>query len=77
LPILAALPNGDALDMINDNGYGKGVYFKDKYALRDAIELFLDRDFLINRYKNIIKDKKRWSMREKILEVDLLLRNLK
>ncbi len=57
LPILGALPAGDARDIINQNGFGIAVDFEDTKALINAYEKMKDRQFL-DKIKKNIKDKK-------------------
>jgi len=76
LPILGALPKGDASELINDRGYGKSVYFDDVHALSLAIEKFLEEDFLESCQNKILQEREEWSMKHRLLEVDLLLKGL-
>jgi glycosyltransferase involved in cell wall biosynthesis len=76
LPILGALPHGDGMDIINNLGYGKAVYFSDVTALSNALESFLDPQFLATTQKRIEQERDKWCMDERIKEVDMLLRRL-
>ena len=76
LPMIGALPNGDGKDIINNIGYGKACKYDDVEGLSKAIENFLDKEYLKSIKFNIIKDKDSWSMRNRIEEVDRLLREL-
>ena len=74
LPMIGALPDGDGKEIINQNGYGISCMYDDIDGLTDAIEKFRDEEFL-NQCKNkILADREIWSMKERIKEVDELLR---
>jgi glycosyltransferase involved in cell wall biosynthesis len=76
LPILGALPEGDGKDIINDYGYGIACHYNDYQGLTDAIKQFLDRDFFDTIKSNILKDRDKWFMKNKMKKVDTLLKNL-
>lgn len=59
IPILAALPDGAAKDIINDNGYGIAVDY-DVAQLNSAIEEMKTKDLNIYR-QNILRDREKWS----------------
>lgn len=76
LPIIAALPYGDAYDIINNEGYGISVNYNNISGLAKAIEILQD-DKVLSRFKdNIIWSKEKWAMHEKIKEVDYLLQRI-
>jgi len=76
LPILGALPNGDGKDIINQNSYGVACKYDDIVGLKRAIEKFRNIEFL-NKYKsNLIRDREKWLMEEKIKEVDSWLKDI-
>jgi len=63
LPILAALPNGDAKNLIEDNGFGLCYKYDDYEGIARGIERFyIDKDFYNNCRNNILKEKEKWSM---------------
>ncbi len=74
LPILGALPNGDGKDIINDNGYGIACNYNDINELSNALNSFLDINFLNDVKQNILKDRDKWFMKNKIKEIDTLLK---
>jgi len=76
LPILGALPKGDALDIINDNKYGIGCKYDDFASLREAIRKLKDEKEYQKLRNNIVRDRDSWSMEERIKEVVLWLKNL-
>jgi len=76
LPILGALPKGDASELINTRGYGKSVYYEDVHALSAAIENFLEKEFLRACQAKVLAEREEWSMQKRIGEVDLLLKGL-
>ncbi len=76
LPILAALPDGDAKDLINEKEYGTACRYDSVTELSKAMDRFCDRNFLSTIKVNIMKDREKWSMKNQILQVDKLLTNL-
>ena len=69
LPMLGALPNGDAKNIINDNGFGIACYYKDKVSLSGAIEKMLDIRFRNCILDNISEKCSEWSMNVRIIEI--------
>jgi glycosyltransferase involved in cell wall biosynthesis len=76
LPILGALPVGDGLSIVNDNGYGLACKYDDIKSLSKNIKTMKEKNLLITMREKIIQDKHLWSMKNRILEVDKLLREL-
>jgi glycosyltransferase involved in cell wall biosynthesis len=76
LPIIGALPCGDAHNIINENKYGISCKYNDINSLVDAVEDFKDKKFINQCVNKVLKDRKIWSMENKILEVDNLLKGL-
>jgi len=76
LPILGALPAGDAVDIINQNGYGVACKYNDLDSLRHAIQQLRDKETLCKFQENILEDRDSWSMEERIKEVAQWLRDL-
>jgi len=62
IPILAALPNGDAADIINEKGYGIACKYDDLPGLRSALIKLKDPDFRAECRTNITRDRERWSI---------------
>jgi len=76
LPILGALPDGDGKDIINQNKYGIACAHDDLDCLVQATEKFIDKIYLDTIKLNIQTDKDEWFMKNRILEVDEMLRDL-
>lgn len=62
IPILGALPDGDAKDVINDRGYGIACHYKDIDALRKGLLKLNDHEFRRLCVENIMRDRAQWSM---------------
>lgn len=77
LPMIGALPYGDGIDIINNNGYGKSVYYKEINKLSEIITLFTDKNFMENCKNSVINDKEMWSMKNQINKLNELLLDLK
>ena len=76
LPMIGALPNGDGIDIINDNEYGQACKYDDITKLSNILNSFLDKQYLENIKNKIQNDKDSWSMKNRILEVDNLMRGI-
>lgn len=76
LPMLATLPDGDGKEMINEFGFGLACRYDDIDQLSENIKKMLDDKKLIEYEKNVLEKKLEFSMKEKIKEVDSLLRLL-
>ena len=76
LPILAALPNGDGQNIINQNSYGISCKYYDINGLKNALKKFKDKNFVNKCQNNILRDRDKWFMKNRILEVDSWLRAL-
>jgi glycosyltransferase involved in cell wall biosynthesis len=76
LPILAALPNGDGQNIINQNSYGISCKYDDINGLKNALKKFKDKNFVNKCQNNILQDRDKWFMKNRILEVDSWLRAL-
>jgi len=77
LPMIGALPLGDGKDIINNKNYGIACDYNDIEGLSNAIKIFNSKEYITNIKKNILNDKEQWYMKNRILEVDKLLRELK
>lgn len=76
LPIIAALPDGDAKKIIIDNEYGLAVNHQNISDLRNCIELMKNKK-LFNKFKNnILKDRESWSMEKRFQSVTNLIQNM-
>ena len=76
LPILGALPEGDAKDIINKSGYGIAVPYDDLSALRDAI-LAMKNPNAFQQYSTaVMRDRDSWAMEHRIKEVVTWLNDL-
>ena len=76
IPILAALPEGSAKDIINNYKYGVACDYNDLESIRKAIIKLKDPNELDKFRRNILKDRDSWAMEERIKEVVNWLRNL-
>lgn len=67
VPILAALPDGDAKKIINEQGYGRAVAYGKVEELNEAL------DYIMAHYDGIVEriqsDKSKWDMKNRISEV--------
>ena len=77
LPMIGALPLGDGKDIINNKNYGIACDYNDIEGLSNAIKIFNNKEYISNIKKTILNDKEQWYMKNRILEVDKLLRELK
>lgn len=69
IPIIGALPDGDARDIVNKNQYGIACKYNDIVGLRDAIKQMTDYNIYNTFKSNILRDQKKWFMEERIREV--------
>lgn len=76
LPMLGALPEGDGKDIINQNYYGIAEKYNDKNSLKIAMQKLINREKITSFRKNILKDREKWSMKNRIVEVDRILKKL-
>jgi len=76
IPILGALPEGDARDIINKYGYGIAVDIRDRNGLRKAIEDLKNFELYKKFRDNILRDRDSWAMEERIKEFIKWLKNL-
>lgn len=76
LPIIGALPYGDAMDIINNNSYGLACKYDDTNTLSKIILDFTNSNIL-NKFKtNIIKDRIKWSMENFAFGLDKALKDM-
>lgn len=76
LPMLGALPNGDGKDIINKLGFGLALGYDDVEILSKNIEVMIDIKTIEKYEKNVLDRKVEFSMKEKVKEVDRLLRQV-
>jgi len=76
LPMIGSLPDGDGKDIINQNSYGIAYKYDEIELLANAVEKFLNCNYLDTIKQNILRDKTNWAMKEKIKEVDKYLKAL-
>jgi glycosyltransferase involved in cell wall biosynthesis len=76
LPMLGALPDGDGKEMINNLGFGLACSYDDIDKQSENIKEMIDDKKIIEYEKNVLEKKLEFSMKEKINEVDKLMRNL-
>lgn len=69
LPILGALPNGDAKDIINKGPYGIANYYKDHEGIRKAARRLRDEHLYKELRRKVITDRVSWSMERRIEEI--------
>ncbi|MFA0308128.1 hypothetical protein AB4543_19750 [Vibrio splendidus] len=63
LPIFGILPDGEAKNIINENGYGVVVSPNQLDDLRMVLDsLYINSDDLMNFNRNILRDRNSWSM---------------
>ena len=61
LPVLASIPLGDAFDIINENNYGRAVYYKDMNGLIEAIKYMSNLDTFDTMRRNVFEDREKWA----------------
>jgi glycosyltransferase involved in cell wall biosynthesis len=77
LPVLGALPQGDAHELINSLGYGISCAFDDTAGLRAVIQRIADDKQLLGSYRaRILADRDEWYMPNRMAEVLQWLQNL-
>lgn len=76
LPMLGALPDGDAKQIINDRGFGFAVSYKDVTLLKSKILQFCDDNILRCCKTRVLENKKEFSMKRTISELDGFLREI-
>ena len=76
LPILGALPNGDAKDIINKGPYGIANYYKDHEGIREAARRLRDEHFYKELRQKVIADRDSWAMESQIEEIMVPLKQM-
>jgi len=69
LPMLGALPDGDAKDIINTNGFGIACHYRDVDGLRRAILKMKDNLCLQQIKSNVLEHREKWSMENRFKEI--------
>ena len=69
LPILGALPEGDAKNIINECGYGIAVDFNKNNEIKQAIHDLMNRDKYLYFQNKIMQDRAYWSMERHLNEI--------
>ena len=77
LPMIGALPQGDGMDIINDQGYGLASHYDDIELLAQNIQKMKNKRYLSEIKKKILDERDAWSMESRIVEVDQLLKEMK
>ncbi len=73
IPIIGALPNGDAIDIVNQNNFGFACHYKNKKLLQQNVLKIIESKTL-NSIKDSIKNKKQeWAMESRMQELITLL----
>lgn len=67
IPVFAILPEGDAMDMINNKGYGYSCSGKNKSEVQSLFKKMIEPSSLANIKTNMRKDKSAWQM-DKLFE---------
>jgi hypothetical protein len=76
LPIIGTLPKGDAMDIINENEYGIACKYDDLKGIQQAILKISDKNNYNNFRNNILNDRNKWAMKDRIHEVVEWLKNI-
>ena len=77
LPILGALPEGDAKIILEENMFGIFCHYDDHQGLADAIDKMIVNPNLIPSYRESISiHRHKWAMDKRFLEVNKLLKTL-
>lgn len=66
IPMLGALPNGNALNFINEKGFGYAVHFSDIKALSESISKLIDQNTYHGIKKRVLEERELWSMENQI-----------
>ena len=77
LPMIGALPKGDGIDIINNQGYGLACKYDEISLLSKNIQKMKNKTLLSQISQKILEDKDKWHMQNTIIEVDKLLRSLR
>ncbi len=76
LPIIGALPKGDANNIINNKQYGLSCHFSDEETLRKNIIKLIDKNKR-NHYRQKIKaDREKWNIENRMKEIISIIKSL-
>lgn len=76
LPMIGALPRGDALNMINDRQYGLAEYFADTDKIRKNIVSLCDPANQERFRENVLRERDLWEMKNQFNEVIDVLKEM-
>ncbi|MFK2664792.1 glycosyltransferase [Bacteroides fragilis] len=76
LPMLGALPDGDAKNIINNKKYGIACSYNSIEEIRKAIDCFMDSKYLFSFRNAVLQDRNKWRMSYLSLELVDFLNNL-
>lgn len=76
LPMLGALPSGDAMDIINQNNYGLACQYNDIRMLINNLKKLKEKALILKYKENILRERSKWAMGERIKEVVKSLNDL-
>lgn len=77
LPMLGALPEGDAKNLINQNGYGIACNYNKNNEIKNAILKFSsNKGFVASSKQSILATRKKWSMESLVDKLVNLINNL-
>ena len=70
LPIIGALPDGDAKRLIEDNEFGFCTHYSDLDGISKSIDKLSNNSKLFNKIKNnVISERAKWSMEYRMQEI--------
>ena len=70
IPILGLLPDGDAMDIINKNGYGKAFKHNELDKFKNFVDELVEKpEELLKFRENILKDRDNWFIGNKFRDV--------
>ncbi len=77
IPILGLLPDGDAMDIINKNGYGKAFKHNELDKFKNFVDELVEKpEELLKFRENILKDRDNWFIGNKFRDVITRISNL-
>lgn len=77
IPIIGFLPEGEARDIVNDNGYGYVALPNKAADLKKQVSLILkEQERLVEMNSNILRDRSDWSMNAKVKELTHKIKGL-
>ncbi len=76
LPVLGALPEGDAKTLINERGYGFAYQYDEIERLSQALDRLTNKELYRQIRQRVLRERGLWSMEVKIEELDKLLKEI-